>query len=134
MTVDNADVDEPLPNLVQTRISVAPSWKVLAEKPVEAAEKLAKEVEDDRLAELARVAEVEKLSVVLQQIEKNRRAEAAFAAHNELDEAEKAVRQQRAKAKANADSERASEDDEEASDDIPLSRRRTKASVAVRKP
>ncbi|WCJ44020.1 hypothetical protein M5689_024716 [Euphorbia peplus] len=130
MTVDKIVADEPLPNLVQTKISVAPYGKVLAEKPSEAAEKSTKEVEDDRLAELARVAEVEKLSVVLQQVEKNKRAEAAVAANAELDMAQAAEREQVAKAKADADINAATED---AEDDFPLSRR-TKASAAVRKP
>ncbi|WCJ37855.1 hypothetical protein M5689_018954 [Euphorbia peplus] len=53
MTVDKSVVEEPLPNLVQTRISFAPSGKVYAAKPSEAAEKTAQEIEDDRLAELA---------------------------------------------------------------------------------
>ncbi|WCJ37789.1 hypothetical protein M5689_018890 [Euphorbia peplus] len=87
-------------------------------------------MEDDRLAELARVAaEAEKIKAVVQLVEKNRRAEAAVAAHNALDEAEEAVRQQNAKAKADADSKKASEDVE---DDIPL-RRRTKASAAMKR-
>ncbi|WCJ21229.1 hypothetical protein M5689_003396 [Euphorbia peplus] len=131
MTVEKVNADEPIPNLVQTRISVAPSGKVLAEKPSEAAEKSAKEVEEDRLAELARVDEAEKVRVVVQLAKKNKIAEAAIAAHAELDEAEEVVRQQLAKATTNADAINASED---AEDDIPLTRRRTKVSAAMRKP
>ncbi|WCJ44049.1 hypothetical protein M5689_024742 [Euphorbia peplus] len=131
MTMEKIVVDEPLPNLVQTRISVAPFRKVIAEKPSEAAEKSAKEVEDDRIAELARVVEAEKLNVGIQLAEKNKRAEAAVAAHAELDNAEAAVREQVAKAKADAIGNAAEED---AENDIPLTRRRTKASASMRKP
>ncbi|WCJ18262.1 hypothetical protein M5689_000631 [Euphorbia peplus] len=111
-------------------ICVEPSGKVIAEKPSEAAEKSAKEVEDDRLAELARVAEAEKLNVVIQLAEKNKKAEAAVAAHAELDNVEAAMREQVAKAKADANVNAVEEDVE---DDVPLTRRRTKAS-AMRRP
>ncbi|WCJ37915.1 hypothetical protein M5689_019009 [Euphorbia peplus] len=132
MTVEKMAADAPISNLVQTRINVEPSGKVVAAKPSEAAEKTSQEMEDDRLAD--RVAEAEKLKAVLQQVEKNRRAEAVVAAHNELDEAEAAVREEVAKAKANFDAQIASEDAEE---DVPFSRKRTyriKASAAMRRP
>ncbi|WCJ37850.1 hypothetical protein M5689_018949 [Euphorbia peplus] len=81
MTVEKVADDAPIPNLVQKTISVEPSGKVVAAKPSEAAEKSANEVEDDRLVELARVAEAEKLNVVIQLAEKKKRVEAAVPAH-----------------------------------------------------
>ncbi|WCJ43605.1 hypothetical protein M5689_024337 [Euphorbia peplus] len=130
MTVEKVAADAPVLNLVQTRINVEPSGKVVAAKPSEATEKSSKEIEDDRLAELARVAEAEKLKVVLQQVEKNKRSEATVAANAELDMAQVAERELVAKAKVDADFNAATED---AEDDIALKRRRTKAPASMRK-
>ncbi|WCJ43875.1 hypothetical protein M5689_024584 [Euphorbia peplus] len=153
ITVEKNSAKETVPNLVQTRISVAPYGKVCAEKPSEAAEKTAQEIEDEHMAELARVAETEKLKAVIQQVEMNKRADVDMNKRAGVDmnkradvdmnkradvnmnkRAETTERENAAKAKAKADARPVSEADEE---DAPLSRKRTyrtKASAAMRKP
>ncbi|WCJ29548.1 hypothetical protein M5689_011175 [Euphorbia peplus] len=117
--------------MVQTTISVEPSGKIVAEKPKDASEKEAQEAEDARLAEREKAAKAEKIArvVALADVKrKKKEAEDKLAAEREI----------AAKAKADARiAECAAEEvgnvaflgnveateEEEDSEDIPLSRR-----------
>ncbi|WCJ31457.1 hypothetical protein M5689_012951 [Euphorbia peplus] len=138
-------VSEPLPALVQTTINVEPSGRIIAEKPSETTEKVAKEADDSRLAELAKVAEAEKLKVarVVALAERTRKEREAA----ELADKLAAERNLLAKAKADAkladaaqvESTVASEnveatgEEEDAENEISLSRRRMKKVAANRR-
>ncbi|WCJ39658.1 hypothetical protein M5689_020630 [Euphorbia peplus] len=127
--------------MVQTTISVEPSGKVVAEKPKDAAEIAAKDAEDARLDEREKAAEAEKIARVVALADKKRLAKEAedkLAAEREI--AAKAKADARIMACAaeleNAELSKDVEASEEGEDseDIPLSSRIRKKTVAKRRP
>ncbi|WCJ29442.1 hypothetical protein M5689_011078 [Euphorbia peplus] len=116
LIVENNPVDEAVPNLVQTKISIAPSGKVCAERPSEAAEKTTQEIEEELMAV--------KLNAVIQQVEMNKKADVDMNKRANVD----------MNKRADVDMNKRAKDAEE---DVPLSRKRTyrtKSSAAMRKP
>ncbi|WCJ44017.1 hypothetical protein M5689_024713 [Euphorbia peplus] len=116
MTIEKNSVEESVPNLVQTRISVAPNGKVCAEMPSDAAEKTSQEIEEELMAV--------KLNVVIQKVEMNKKADVDMNKRADVD----------MNKRADVDMNKRVEDAEE---DAPLTRKRTyrtKSSAAMRKP
>ncbi|WCJ31586.1 hypothetical protein M5689_013067 [Euphorbia peplus] len=87
LNVEKAAVSEPLPTLVQTKINVEPSGKIVAEKPKDVLEKEAQDAEEARLAEKEKAAEAEKVARVVALAEEKRKkkeAEDKLAAEREI--------------------------------------------------
>ncbi|WCJ31552.1 hypothetical protein M5689_013035 [Euphorbia peplus] len=87
LNVEKVAVSEPLPTLVQTKINVEPSGKIVAEKPKDVLEKEAQDAEEARLAEKEKAAEAEKVARVVALAEEKRKkkeAEDKLAAEREI--------------------------------------------------
>ncbi|WCJ39854.1 hypothetical protein M5689_020808 [Euphorbia peplus] len=87
LNVEKVAVSEPLPMLVQTKINVEPSGKIVAEKPKDVPEKEAQDDEQARLAEKEKAAEAEKVARVVALAEEKRKkkeAEDKLAAEREI--------------------------------------------------
>ncbi|WCJ24441.1 hypothetical protein M5689_006403 [Euphorbia peplus] len=87
LNVEKVAVSEPLPMLVQTKINVEPSGKIVAEKPKDVLEKEAQDAEEARLAEKEKAAEAEKVARVVALAEEKRKkkeAEDKLAAEREI--------------------------------------------------
>ncbi|WCJ24672.1 hypothetical protein M5689_006613 [Euphorbia peplus] len=87
LNVEKGAVSEPLPTLVQTKINVEPSGKIVAEKPKDVLEKEAQDAEEARLAEKEKAAEAEKVARVVALAEEKRKkkeAEDKLAAEREI--------------------------------------------------
>ncbi|WCJ21113.1 hypothetical protein M5689_003293 [Euphorbia peplus] len=87
LNVEKVAVSEPLPTLVQKKINVEPSGKIVAEKPKDVLEKEAQDAEEARLAEKEKAAEAEKVARVVALAEEKRKkkeAEDKLAAEREI--------------------------------------------------